>query len=295
MPEAKVGIIGGSGLYKMEGMTEVEEVKISTPFGEPSDAIILGNLEGVKVAFLPRHGEGHRISPSDLPAKANIYALKSLGVERIISVSAVGSLKEEIEPLDVVIPDQLIDRTRGRGSTFFTDGIVGHVSLAEPFCPVLSQALFEASTKVGAKVHKGGIYLVMEGPQLSTKAESQLYRSWGADVIGMTALPEAKLAREAEICYATLAFVTDYDCWHPVYESVTTEMILTNLQKAIDTVRRILKLLLPSISQKRDCACASALKYAIATEAKYIPKKKKRELGLLIGKYLGGEEDVTQA
>jgi len=295
MPEAKVGIIGGSGLYKMEGMTEVEEVKISTPFGEPSDAVILGNLEGVKVAFLPRHGEGHRISPSDLPAKANIYALKSLGVERIISVSAVGSLKEEIEPLDVVIPDQLIDRTRGRGSTFFTDGIVGHVSLAEPFCPVLSQALFEASTKVGAKVHKGGTYLVMEGPQLSTKAESQLYRSWGADVIGMTALPEAKLAREAEICYATLAFVTDYDCWHPVYESVTTEMILTNLQKAIDTVRRILKLLLPSISQKRDCACASALKYAIATEAKYIPKKKKRELGLLIGKYLGGEEDVTQA
>jgi 5'-methylthioadenosine phosphorylase len=295
MPEARIGIIGGSGLYKMEGMTGVEKVKVSTPFGQPSDAIILGNLEGVRVAFLPRHGEGHRISPSELPAKANIYALKSLGVERIISVSAVGSLKEEIEPLDVVIPDQLIDATKGRASTFFTDGIVGHVSLAEPFCPVLSRALFEVSTKVGAKVHKGGIYLVMEGPQLSTKAESQLYRSWGADVIGMTALPEAKLAREAEICYVTLAFVTDYDCWHPSYESVTAALILANLQKGIDTVARILKLLLPTIPQKRDCACANALKYAIATEAKYIPKKKKKELDLLIGRYLIREKNVSQA
>jgi len=270
-------------------------VKVSTPFGQPSDAIILGNLEGIRVAFLPRHGEGHRISPSELPAKANIYALKSLGVERIISVSAVGSLKEEIEPLDVVIPDQLIDATKGRANTFFTDGIVGHASLAEPFCPVLRRVLLEASTKVGAEVHKGGTYLVMEGPQLSTKAESQLYRSWGADVIGMTALPEAKLAREAEICYATLALVTDYDCWHPSYESVTAAMILTTLQKGIDTVKRILKLALASIPQPRDCACASALKYAIATNTKYIPKKKKRELGLLIGKYLGREEDVSQA
>jgi 5'-methylthioadenosine phosphorylase len=294
MPEARIGIIGGSGLYKMEGMTGVEKVKVDTPFGKPSDAIILGDLEGVRVAFLPRHGEGHRIGPSELPAKANIYALKSLGVERIISVNAVGSLKEKIAPLDVVIPDQLIDCTKGRSSTFFTDGIVGHVSLAEPFCPVLSQLSFEASTKVGAKVHKCGTYLVMEGPQLSTKAESQLYRSWGADVIGMTALPEAKLAREAEICYVTLAFVTDYDCWHPTYESVTTEMILTNLRKGIDTVKRILKLLLPSIPQKRDCACATALKYAIATETKYIPKEKRKELGLLIGKYLGREEDVSQ-
>jgi len=294
MYEAKIGIIGGSGLYKMEGMTEMEEVKISTPFGEPSDAVILGNLEGVKVVFLPRHGEGHRISPSEVPAKANIYAMKSLGVERIISVSAVGSLRAEIEPLDVVIPDQLIDRTRGRSSTFFTDGIVGHVSLAEPFCPVLSQALFEASTKVGAKVNNGGIYLVMEGPQFSTKAESQLYRSWGADIISMTALPEAKLAREAEICYATLAFVTDYDCWHETCGSVTTEMILGTLQKGIDTVRRILKLLLPSIPQKRDCACANALKYAIATETKYIPKKKRKELELLIGKYLDDGGDVDQ-
>jgi 5'-methylthioadenosine phosphorylase len=249
MAETKVGIIGGSGLYKMEGMTGMEKVRISTPFGEPSDVIILGNLEGVKVAFLPRHGEGHRISPSELPVKANIYALKSLGVERIISVSAVGSLKEEIEPLEIVIPDQLIDATRGRASTFFTNGIVGHVSFAEPFCPVLSQLSFESSAKVGVKVHKGGTYLVVEGPQFSTKAESQLYCSWGVDVVGMTALPEAKLAREAEICYATVAIVTDYDCWHPSYESVTTEMILTNLRKGIDTVKRILKLLLPSIPQ----------------------------------------------
>lgn len=286
MPEARIGIIGGSGLYKMGGMTEMEKVKVSTPFGEPSDAIILGNLEGVRVAFLPRHGEGHRISPSELPAKANIYALKSLGVERIISVCAVGSLKEEIEPLHLVIPDQLIDRTRGRDSTFFTNGIVGHIAFAEPFCPVLSQALFEAATEAGAKVHKGGIYLAMEGPQLSTKAEAQLYRSWGADIIGMTACPEAKLAREAEICYATVAFVTDYDCWHPSYESVTTDMILTNLRESVDTVERILKLTIPSILQPRDCSCASALKDAIVTAAKYIPEKRKDDLDLLIGKYL---------
>ena len=286
MPEAKIGVIGGSGLYKMEGMTEIEEVKISTPFGEPSDAIILGNLKGGSVAFLPRHGKGHRISPSELPAKANIYALKSLGVERIISVSAVGSLKEEIQPLDLVIPDQLIDYTKGRDSTFFANGIVGHISFAEPFCPVLSQLLFEVASKTEAKVHKGGTYLAMEGPQFSTKAESQLCRSWGADVIGMTALPEAKLAREAEICYVTLAFVTDYDCWHPSYASVTTEMILANLQKGVGTAKEILKLLLPSISQKRDCVCATALKDAIVTSSEYISAKAKQDLGLLIGKYL---------
>ena len=295
MLEAKVGVIGGSGLYKMKEMTGVKKMKVNTPFGEPSDAIILGSLEGVRVAFLPRHGEGHRISPSELPAKANIYALKYLGVERIISISAVGSLREEIESLDIVIPDQLIDATKGRAGTFFTNGIVGHVSLAEPFCPVLCQLSFEASTEVGVKVHKGGTYLVVEGPQFSTKAEARLYRSWGADVIGMTALPEAKLAREAEICYATLAIVTDYDCWHPGYESVTTDMILTNLREGVETVKKILRLLLPSIPQERDCACASALKYAIATDAKYIPKEKKKELGLLINKYLGEEKDVSQA
>jgi 5'-methylthioadenosine phosphorylase len=292
MSEAKIGIIGGSGLYKMAGMTEVEEVKISTPFGEPSDAIILGNLEGVKVAFLPRHGKGHRISPGELPAKANIYALKSLGVERIISVSAVGSFKEKIKPLDLVIPDQIIDRTAGRDNTFFTDGIVAHIAFAEPFCPVLSQILFESATRVGATVHKGGTYLAMEGPQFSTKAESQLYRSWNADIVGMTALPEAKLAREAEICYATVAFVTDYDCWHPSYASVTTDMILTNLQKGVDTAKRILRLTIPSIPQKRECACATVIKNAIATSPRYIPEKTRKDLDLLIGKYLNKGEDT---
>ncbi|HUV45723.1 MAG TPA: S-methyl-5'-thioadenosine phosphorylase, partial [Dehalococcoidia bacterium] len=276
----------GTGLYKMEGITEVEEVKITTPFGKPSDTIVLGNLKGVRVAFLPRHGKGHRINPSELPARANIYALKSLGVERIIAVGAVGSLREQIQPLDLVIPDQFIDRTKGRDNTFFTDGIVAHIAFAEPFCPVLSQALFEAATKIGTKVHKGGTYLAMEGPQFSTKAESQLYRSWGADIVGMTALPEAKLAREAEICYARLAIVTDYDCWHPSYESVTTEIILTNLQKGVDTVKKILKLIIPSIPQSRDCACATALKDAIATSPTYIPEKTKEDLALLIGKYI---------
>jgi len=295
MAEAKVGIIGGSGLYKLPGMTGMWKVRISTPFGQPSGAIILGSLKGTTVAFLARHGEGHRIGPSELPAKANIYALKSLGVERIVSVSAVGSLKAEIEPLDIVIPDQLIDATKGRASTFFTNGIVAHVSFAEPFCPVLSRLSFEASRKVGAKVHKGGTYIVVEGPQFSTRAEAKLFRSWGADVIGMTALPEAKLAREAEICYVTLAVVTDYDCWHPDYESVTTDMILSNLRKGVETAKKILKLLLPSIPQERDCTCASALESAIATDMKYISEEKRKELGLFIGKYLTGEKDVSQA
>jgi len=286
MAEAKIGIIGGTGLYKIEGVTEIEEVKLDTPFGKPSDAIVLGNLEGTKVAFLPRHGKGHRISPSELPSKANIYALKSLGVERIISVGAVGSLREEIQPLDLVIPDQLIDRTRVRDSTFFSDGIVAHIAFAEPFCPVLRQILFEAATKAGAKVHKGGTYLAMEGPQFSTKAESQLYRSWGADIVGMTALPEAKLAREAEICYARIAIVTDYDCWHPRHESVTTEMIFANLQKGVDAARKALKLAIPNIPQERNCACAAALRDAIATSPKYISDKAKVDLALLIGKYL---------
>ncbi len=286
MAEVKIGIIGGSGLYKVEGVTEIEEVKPDTPFGKPSDAIMLGNLEGTRVAFLPRHGKGHRISPSELPSKANIYALKSLGVERIISVGAVGSLNEEIKPLDLVIPDQLIDRTKGRDSTFFTNGIVAHIAFAEPFCPVLSQILFLAATKAGAKVHKGGTYLAMEGPQFSTKVESQLYRSWGADIVGMTALPEAKLAREAEICYARIAIVTDYDCWHPRYESVTTEIILTNLQTGVDTASKVLRLAIPNIPQERNCACATALKDAIATSPEYISNRVKVDLALLIGKYL---------
>ncbi len=295
MSEAKVAIIGGSGLYKMEEITEIEEARVSTPFGKPSDTILVGNFQGMRVAFLPRHGVGHRISPSELPAKANIYALKSLGVERIVSVSAVGSLKEEIAPLDLVIPDQLIDCTKGRDSTFFTGGIVAHVSLAEPFCPVLRRNLSEAANKAGARVHETATCVVVEGPQLSTKAESQLYRSWGADVIGMTASPEVKLAREAEICYATLAIVTDYDCWHPSYETATAAMILANLQKGVETVRRVLRNLLPSITEQRDCACGRALKDAIATVKKYIPDERKKELWLLVGKYIAKEEDVTQA
>jgi 5'-methylthioadenosine phosphorylase len=295
MSEVKVAIIGGSGLYQMAGLAVTEKLKISTPFGDPSDAIVVGDLEGMKVAFLPRHGEGHRISPSELPAKANIYALKSIGVERIISISAVGSLKEEMEPQNVVIPSQLIDHTKGRDGTFFGGGIVGHVSMAEPFCPYLRESLYQASIKAGAKVHDGGTYLVVEGPQLSTRAESYLYRSWGADIIGMTALPEAKLAREAEICYAILAFVTDYDCWHPVHEPATAEMILTNLQKGLDTVQKILRLVLRLIPERRDCACASALKYAIATERECMPRKKKEELRLLIGKYLEKDGDAPKA
>lgn len=288
MSTARIGIIGGSGLYRIEGMSEVEEVNVSTPFGKPSDTMILGNLEDVRVAFLPRHGRGHHISPTELPVKANIYALKSLGVERIISVNAVGSLKEEIRPMDLVVPDQLIDRTKGRDSTFFTNGMVAHIAFAEPFCPTLSQVLSEAAMKAGARIHKGGTYLAIEGPQFSTKAESQLYRNWGADVIGMTVLPEAKLAREAEICYTSLAFVTDYDCWHPSYKSVTTEMILANLEKGVGTARRILRLAIPDIPQQRDCPCATALEDAIVTSPKYIPQETRRDLDLIVGKYLGG-------
>jgi len=292
MPEAKIGIIGGTGLYQMDGISEVEELEMSTPFGKPSDTIILGNLEGVRVAFLPRHGKGHRINPSNIPAKANIYALKSLGVERIISVTAVGSLKEEIEPLDLVIPDQLIDRTKGRDSTFFT-GIAAHIAFAEPFCSVLSQILFEAATELKVKVYKGGTHLAMEGPQFSTLAESRLYRSWGADIISMTVLPETKLAREAEICYAVLAIVTDYDCWHPSYGPVTTNTIFTNLEKGVDAAKRVLKKAIPSVPQERNCACATALKDALATSPEYIPDEVKRDLALLIGKYLSERENVS--
>lgn len=286
MAEAKIGVIGGSGLYNIEGLNDVQEINIKTPFGEPSDAIHLGNFEGVEVAFLPRHGRGHRISPTEIPSKANIYALKSLGVERIISVSAVGSLKEKIKPMDIVIPDQIIDRTRNRANTFFSGGIVGHVAFAEPFCPVLSNILYESAQKTGVRVHDGGTCIVMEGPQFSTRAESELYRSWGADIIFMTALPEAKLAREAEICYATIAIVTDYDCWNETVESVTTEMILVNLQKSVSTAKQIIKLAITCLSQKRDCPCSTALVNAIATSPELIPEKVKKDLKPIIGKYI---------
>lgn len=284
--KASVAIIGGSGLYEMEGLANVREVKPKTPFGEPSDAIVLGELGEVSVAFLPRHGRGHRIMPTELPVRANMYALKSLGVERVISISAVGSLKEEIHPLDMVVPDQLIDRTRQRASTFFGEGVVAHVSFADPFCPDLRARLAAATRRVHGQVHDGGTYVVMEGPAFSTRAESLLYRSWGASVIGMTALPEAKLAREAEMCYATLACATDYDCWHETEESVTVEMVVANLLKNVATSKEIVRQLAPQLTGKRQCRCALALKDAIITSRDAIPLATKKRLELLIGKYV---------
>ena len=284
--EAKIAVIGGTGLYEIEGMTDVEEVQVKTPFGDPSDSIIIGTLEGTNIAFLPRHGRGHRISPSELPARANIYALKSLGVEWIISVSAVGSLKEGIHPLDLVVPDQIIDRTKSRVNSFFDGGLVAHVSFAEPFCPTLSNILFHAALDVGANVHQEGTYIAMEGPLFSTKAESNLYRSWGASIIGMTALPEAKLAREAEICYATLACITDYDTWHETEESVTIEMALANLMLNADTSKKIIGLVAARIPEERECGCAQALENAIITAPEKIPVRIKEDLELLIEKYI---------
>ena len=286
MPKAKIGVIGGTGLYDIEGMTDVEEVNINTPFGKPSDAITIGNLEGVGVAFLPRHGKGHRILPTEIPARANIYALKWLGVEYIIAVNAVGSFKEAIKPGDLLIPDQLIDRTRSRVNTLFGEGIVAHIPFADPFCPVLSPIVYHAAQETGATVHRGGTYVVMEGPAFSTRAESFLYRSWGADVIGMTALPEAKLAREAEICYASIACVSDYDCWHEAHESVTVGIIVNILRKNADNAKKIIRLVVGRIPERRDCPCATALKTAIITAPEMIPAEQKEKLNLLIGKYL---------
>jgi 5'-methylthioadenosine phosphorylase len=289
MPQAKIGVIGGTGLYDIEGMTDIQEVNpdyIGTPFGKPSDTIVTGKLEGVGIAFLPRHGKGHRILPGELPSRANIYALKSLGVEHIIAICSAGSFKEEIKPGDLLIPDQLIDRTRGRPSTFFGEGIVAHISFADPFCPKLSQILYRAAKEVGATVHPKGTFVIMEGPAFSTRAESRLYRSWGADIIGMTALPEAKLAREAEICYAVIGCVTDYDSWHERHEPVTVEVILDILRKNAATARKIIKLAIGRIPKKRDCECATALKTAIVTAPELIPPAQKKKLDLLIGKYI---------
>ena len=289
MPTARVGVIGGSGLYQMEGLTEIEEVALNTPFGPPSDRIVIGTLEGIRIAFLPRHGRGHRLSPSEVPSRANIYALKSLGVEHIISVSACGSLREDIAPLDVVIPDQIFDRTKGiRPATFFGEGLVVHISFADPFCPELSGVLTQATEEVGVRYHRGGTMVVIEGPQFSTKAESHLYRQWGADIIGMTALPEAKLAREAEICYATLAMVTDYDVWHVSEETVTVEMVVRNLMRNVETAQRIIRTAIRNIDRVRSCPCASALRDAIITQRTVIPEASKERLRLLIGKYLEG-------
>ena len=286
MAEARIAVIGGVGLYQMEGLTSVREVDVDTPFGKPSDAIVLGELEGMSVAFLPRHGQGHRLSPTEVPARANIYALKKLGVGRIISVTAVGSLREEMRPLDMVVLDQLIDRTRQRAGTFFGDGIVVHVGFADPFCAELRRLLVEAARETGARVHDGGTCAVMEGPAFSTRAESHMYRSWGADLIGMTALPEAKLAREAEICYATLACVTDYDCWHEAAEDVTVEMVVQVLLENVAVSQRVLKKIIPALSQERRCPCASALENAIITSPDRIPRETKEKLAPILGRYL---------
>ncbi|CAA9300674.1 MAG: 5'-methylthioadenosine phosphorylase [uncultured Chloroflexi bacterium] len=288
--EARIAVIGGSGFYDFPDLEERREEWVETPFGQPSDAIVTGRLAGRPVAFLPRHGRGHRISPTELPARANIYALKQLGVEYIVSVSACGSMKEEIAPLDVVIPNQLFDRTKARVSTFFDGGIVAHVSFADPFCADLGQILFQAATRAGARVHSGGTYICMEGPQFSTRAESRIYRQWGVDVIGMTALPEAKLAREAEICYATLAFVTDYDCWHETEEDVTVEMVIKTLLQNVETGKQIIREALPHVGEaggERACPCASALENAILTQRDLIPPQAKARLGILVRKYLG--------
>ena len=285
---AKVGVIGGSGFYQMEGLADVETVKVSTPFGEPSDAITVGTLEGVRVAFLPRHGVGHRVLPTELPVRANIWALKSLGVEYLISISAVGSLRERLAPLNLVIPDQIIDRTRGRQSTFFGNGLVVHIGFADPFCPRLSSRVYQAALDAKAVAHLGGTYVVMEGPAFSTRAESNLYRAWGADLIGMTALPEAKLAREAEICYATVACVTDYDVWHEAEEDVSADLILANLLRNVEVSKRLVRIAVADLPE-RNCPCPNALQSAIVTAPDRVPEQLKRDLAPIIGRYMPAE------
>jgi 5'-methylthioadenosine phosphorylase len=287
LDQVEIGIIGGSGLYSMPGFTNQHEVRVETPFGDPSDSFMLGELDSRKVAFLARHGRGHRILPSELNFRANIYAYKKLGVERILSVSAVGSLKEEHKPTDFVIPDQFIDRTFHRVSTFFGDGIVGHVAFGDPVCAIVAKAATQACSTVGVTGKLGGTYVCMEGPQFSTKAESNLYRSWGADVIGMTNLQEAKLAREAEICYATIAMVTDYDCWREGHDSVTVEEIVAVLHKNADNACKVVKAAVGGLPKERNCACATAGKFAILTHADAIPAAAKERLKLLYGKYHG--------
>lgn len=291
MERATIGVIGGSGVYQMEGLSDVKEVRVRTPFGDPSDVIVVGNLGSQRVAFLPRHGRGHRIEPAELPVAANIFALKSLGVERIISVSAVGSLREDFEPLDVVVPDQVFDRTKGRRNTFFGSGLVVHISFAEPFCPELSRVLYEAAQKAEARVHQGGTLIVIDGPQFSTKAESQVYRQWKMDIIGMTALPEAKLAREAEICYATIAMVTDYDVWHPSHDSVTVEMVVQNLMRNAEMGKRIVRYAVDDVPRVREhCPCPTALRDAIITARDRVPSRSRRNLSLLLDKYMPQEK-----
>ena len=282
----KVGIIGGSGLYDMEGLKEPKWVRVDTPFGKPSDEYLTAELSDREIVFLPRHGRGHKLLPSELNYRANIYGMKSLGVEYILSVSAVGSLKEEIKPLDFLVADQYVDRTnQSRKTTFFGDGIVAHIGFANPSCDILNKLIYQAGETLGFNMHEKGTYLNMEGPAFSTKAESNLYRSWGMDVIGMTNMPEARCAREAEICYSTLAMVTDYDCWHDS-EDVSVDMIIQNLLKNVENAKKILKEVIPQIPQARDCICSSALKEAIITDKNLIPEDTKKKLDIIIGKYL---------
>ena len=287
-----VGVIGGSGLYDIEGLTAARSIRVRTPFGAPSDAITVGSLEGIQVAFLSRHGRGHLLNPSGINYRANIFALKSLGVSHVISVSAVGSMKESIQPGDVAIPDQFIDMTKRRVSTFFDQGIVAHVAFGEPVCAELRQALLSAGERVGAKLHRSGTYLCMEGPQFSTKAESRLYRQWGVDVIGMTNMPEAKLAREAELCYATMALVTDYDCWHETEEAVTVEAVLGTLHRNVALAKQILRAVMPSFADPIDCPCHRALDHAILTAPNRIPSAARKKLSLLIDRALSPKKGV---
>jgi len=284
--DVQIGVIGGSGLYEMDGLIDRETIQVDTPFGEPSAPFIIGTLHGKRVAFLARHGHGHRLMPSELNFRANIYGLKTLGIQWILSASAVGSLQERYRPLDIVIPDQFFDRTRGRVSSFFGGGIVAHVGFAHPFCPGLSEVAFDAASRTEVDVHRGGTYLCMEGPQFSTLAESRLYRSWGLDIIGMTNLQEAKLAREAEMCYATLALVTDYDCWHEGHDDVTVEMIIATLTQNAVTAQQVVSNAVSRLPIDRDCECASALGSAIITRPNMIPSSVKRDLAPIIGKYV---------
>jgi 5'-methylthioadenosine phosphorylase len=286
MTNPTIGIIGGSGLYDMAELTDREERTVSTPFGDPSGPYVLATLRGKRVAFLARHGLGHRLMPSELNFRANICGFKVLGVERILSASAVGSLKEEYRPLDILVPDQFFDRTKGRISTFFGRGIVAHVGFAHPLCADLSKVAADCAESVGARVHRGGTYVNMEGPQFSTLAESRLYRSWGMDVIGMTNLQEAKLAREAEICYATLALITDYDCWHPDHDSVTVDLIVANLIQNAATAQKTIAEAVSRLGDLRTCACKDALATAIITRPEYIPESTRRELAPIIGRYI---------
>ncbi|HSL20930.1 MAG TPA: S-methyl-5'-thioadenosine phosphorylase [Vicinamibacterales bacterium] len=286
MADVQIGIIGGSGLYDMAELTDREEVTVTTPFGAPSGPYMVGTLRGRRVAFLSRHGAGHRLMPTEMNYRANIFGMKTLGVEFLLSASAVGSLQERYVPQHLVIPDQFFDRTRGRASTFFGDGIVAHVAFAHPICATLAAIAYESSRQAGATVHKGGTYVCMEGPQFSTLAESKLYRAWGMDIIGMTNLQEAKLAREAEICYATIALVTDYDCWHPDHDAVTVDMIVANLLANARAAQRVIAAAVGRLPVARECECARALQYAIITRPEAMPEHRKRDLAPIIGKYV---------